>query len=270
MLDLDYAEDSEAETDMNVVMNDAKGFIEVQGTAEGHALQRSELDVLLDLAAVGIEQLARRAGCRSREVTLPAHWVLATGNRGKVAELSALLAEAGLDLRVTAQSELGVDAPPETGTTFVENALLKARHAARVTGLPAIADDSGLVVDALGGAPGVRSARFAGEQADDGANIAKLLAAARAAVARPQRAAFTACSSRSSIPTIAAPLIAAGSWAGEIARAPQGARRLRLRPRVLRSAAAAARQPSSSRQKRTALVTVARRYGGSIELLKNR
>ena len=77
---------------------------------------------------------------------------------------------------MTAQSELGVSAPPETGITFVENALLKARHAARATRLPAIADDSGLVVGALGGAPGVRSARFAGERADDGANIAKLLA----------------------------------------------------------------------------------------------
>ena len=100
-------------------------------------------------------------------MTLPKHWVLATANRGKVAELSALLDAAGLALRVTPQSELGVEAPPETGTTFVENALIKARHAAQLTGLPAIADDSGLVVAALGLAPGVRSARFAGENADD-------------------------------------------------------------------------------------------------------
>jgi XTP/dITP diphosphohydrolase len=108
-------------------------------------------------------------------VTLPPQWVLATGNRGKVVELEALFAEAGLAIRLTAQSELGVTSPPETGVTFVENALLKARHAARVTKLPAIADDSGLVVDALGGAPGVRSARFAGEDSDDRANVAKLL-----------------------------------------------------------------------------------------------
>ncbi len=133
-------------------------------------------------------------------MSLPPHWVLATANRGKVAELSALLAEAGLDLRVTAQSELGVDAPPETGATFVENALQKARHAARITGLPAIADDSGLVVPALGGAPGVRSARFAGEKADDGANVAKLLAAARRSRRSTAALGFTACSSRSSIP----------------------------------------------------------------------
>jgi len=147
--------------------------------------------------------------------------VLATANRGKVAEFSALLAAAGLDLRITPQSELGVSAPPETGSTFVENALTKARHAARHTGLPAIADDSGLVVTALGVAPGVRSARFAGESADDRANIAKLLAALDAP--RIDRAARFHCVlvalEHAEDP---APLIASGSWAGEIAREPQG------------------------------------------------
>ena len=200
MLDLDYAEDSEAETDMNVVMNDAQASSRCKGRPRAR-LQRSELDTLLDLAAVGIERLLAAASRRPREVTLPTHWVLATGNRGKVAELSALLAEAGLEVRVTRATELGVSAPPETGATFVENALLKARHAARVTGLPAIADDSGLVVDALGGAPGVRSARFAGENADDRANIAKLLAALDAPALDRSARDFTACSSRSSIPT---------------------------------------------------------------------
>ena len=92
-----------------------------------------------------------------------------------------------------------MSAAPETGATFVENALLKARHAARVTGLPAIADDSGLVVAALGGAPGVRSARFAGEHADDGANVAKLLACSRRRRSIAARD-FIACSSRSSTP----------------------------------------------------------------------
>ena len=149
------------------------------------------------------------------------HWVLATANRGKVAEFSALLAAAGLDLRITPQSELGVSAPPETSSTFVENALTKARHAARHTGLPAIADDSGLVVTALGVAPGVRSARFAGESADDRANIAKLLAALDAP--RIDRAARFHCVlvalEHAEDP---APLISSGSWAGEIAREPQG------------------------------------------------
>ena len=154
-------------------------------------------------------------------MTLPKHWVLATANRGKVAELSALLDAAGLALRVTPQSELGVEAPPETGTTFVENALIKARHAAQLTGLPAIADDSGLVVAALGLAPGVRSARFAGENADDRANIAKLLATLDAP--NLDRAARFHCVlvalEHADDP---APRIASGSWAGEIARAPRG------------------------------------------------
>jgi XTP/dITP diphosphohydrolase len=155
-------------------------------------------------------------------VTLAPHWVLATANPGKVAELSALLAQAGVALRVTAQSELGVSAAPETAATFVENALQKARHAARVTGLPALADDSGLVVGALGGAPGVHSARFAGERADDGANVAKLLAA----LANPsldRSACFYCVLVALRHADDAAPLIATGSWAGQIARAPKGA-----------------------------------------------
>ena len=147
--------------------------------------------------------------------------MLATANRGKVAELTALLAEARLDLRVTPQSELGVSAPPETGATFVENALTKARHAARITELPAIADDSGLVVPALGGAPGVRSARFAGENADDGANIAKLLAAL-ASPSLDRAASFHCVLVALEHPEDPAPLLAVGSWAGQIARAPQG------------------------------------------------
>jgi XTP/dITP diphosphohydrolase len=154
-------------------------------------------------------------------VSLPEHWVLATANRGKVAELSALLDAAGLALRVTPQSELGVEAPRETGTTFVENALIKARHAARLTGLPAIADDSGLVVAALGLAPGVRSARYAGENADDRANIAKLLAALDAP-AFDRAARFHCVLVALEHPEDPAPLLAAGSWAGQIARAPQG------------------------------------------------
>jgi XTP/dITP diphosphohydrolase len=155
-------------------------------------------------------------------VTLPALWVLATSNAGKVEELSALFAEAGLHLRVTAQSALGVRAPEETGATFVENALLKARHAASITGLPAIADDSGLVVDSLRGAPGIRSARFAGEQADDDANIAKLLGLlAEASISRTAR--FHCVLVALEHPDDAAPLIASGSWHGEIAHAPRGA-----------------------------------------------
>ena len=100
--------------------------------------------------------------------------VLATANPGKQREFQALLAPLGFE--VLLQSELGVVAPDETGDTFEANALLKARHAARCTGLPALADDSGLEVDALGGRPGVRSARYAGEGASDAANNQRLLA----------------------------------------------------------------------------------------------
>ena len=99
--------------------------------------------------------------------------VLATGNAGKVRELASLLSDFGLD--IVAQTDLGVDSAEETGLTFIENAILKARHAAKVTALPAIADDSGLAVDVLGGAPGIYSARYSGEDATDQKNLQKLL-----------------------------------------------------------------------------------------------
>lgn len=99
--------------------------------------------------------------------------VVATTNRGKLAELRRILAD--LPVELVAMDDLGVHAPDETGATFEDNAALKARHAAEATGLPAVADDSGLQVDALGGAPGVRSARYAGEDGDDAANNARLL-----------------------------------------------------------------------------------------------
>ena len=99
--------------------------------------------------------------------------VLASSNHGKLEELRSLLSGSGIEL--IAQSDLGVDDAEETGTTFIENALLKARHATRVTGLPALADDSGICVDALRGAPGLYSARYAGEHGNAGRNIDRLL-----------------------------------------------------------------------------------------------
>jgi len=101
--------------------------------------------------------------------------VIATGNAGKLKELQALLADAAFD--IVSQKTLGVRDADETGLSFVENAILKARHAARATGLPALADDSGLCVDVLGGAPGIYSARYSGEGATDAGNNAKLLQA---------------------------------------------------------------------------------------------
>ena len=97
--------------------------------------------------------------------------VLATSNRGKLAEMVDLLAD--LEVQIQTQSELAIRAPKETGLSFVENAILKARHAAQHSGLPAIGDDSGLEVDALNGAPGIYSARYAGDQASDRANLEK-------------------------------------------------------------------------------------------------
>ena len=114
--------------------------------------------------------------------------VLATGNPGKVRELASLLADFGLD--IVAQTELGVDSAEETGLTFIENAILKARHAAHITGLPAIADDSGLAVDALGGAPGIYSARYAGVDASDQQNLDKLLLTLKDVPDEQRRASF--------------------------------------------------------------------------------
>lgn len=146
--------------------------------------------------------------------------VLATGNPGKVRELADLLAAFGLD--IVAQTELGVESAEETGLTFIENAILKARHAAAVTSLPAIADDSGLAVDALGGAPGIYSARYAGLDASDQQNLDKLLVTLDA-VPDGQRQAQFHCVlvylRHAEDPT---PLVFHGSWEGEITRAEAG------------------------------------------------
>ncbi|MFC0142251.1 XTP/dITP diphosphatase [Erwinia mallotivora] len=146
--------------------------------------------------------------------------VLATGNTGKVRELADLLTSFGFD--IVAQSSLGVESAEETGLTFIENAILKARHASAVTGLPAIADDSGLAVDALAGAPGIYSARYAGEDASDRQNVEKLLQAL-AAVPDGQRQAEFHCVlvflRHANDPT---PLVCHGSWRGEIARTATG------------------------------------------------
>ena len=146
--------------------------------------------------------------------------VVATGNAGKLRELRTLAA--ALATEIVPQSELGVAAVEETESSFVGNALLKARHAARVTGAAALADDSGLEVDALGGAPGVYSARYAGAGACDADNNAKLLAAL-AGVPPPRRARYVAVLVLVTGPEDPAPLVAEGRWQGRIATAPRGA-----------------------------------------------
>jgi XTP/dITP diphosphohydrolase len=146
--------------------------------------------------------------------------VLASGNPGKLQEFAALLADSGLT--VMPQGQLGIDDVEETGLSFVENALLKARHAARASGLPALADDSGLCVDALAGAPGLYSARYAGTHGDNAANNARLLRELEG-VPEARRGAFFICVlvllRHADDP---APLIAEGRWHGHVLDAPRG------------------------------------------------
>lgn len=146
--------------------------------------------------------------------------VLASGNPGKLRELSVILD--GLGYQLHAQSEFDVAEVPETGTTFVENAIIKARHAAAITGLPAMADDSGIEVDVLDGAPGVYSARFSGPNADDAANNA-LLVEKLAAVPPAQRSArYRAVIVFMRHAGDPSPLICEGSWEGMIQLEPLG------------------------------------------------
>ncbi|WNC73213.1 XTP/dITP diphosphatase [Thalassotalea psychrophila] len=140
--------------------------------------------------------------------------VLATGNKGKVKEFSEILSEH--EIEIVPQSDFNVPEVAETGTTFVENAIIKARHAAKITGLPAIADDSGLEVDFLKGAPGIYSSRYAGENGNDKANNTKLLAALDGVETSLRTARFQCVivyMRHSDDPT---PIICQGSWEGEI------------------------------------------------------
>ncbi|CAM3044884.1 RdgB/HAM1 family non-canonical purine NTP pyrophosphatase [Shewanella loihica] len=144
--------------------------------------------------------------------------VLASGNKGKLKEFAEILAEFGIE--VLPQSQFNVQEVPETGTTFVENAIIKARHAAQVTGLAAIADDSGLEVDALEGAPGIYSARYGGEGASDSDNYTKLLGALNDNDKRSARFQCILVYMRhAKDPT---PIICQASWEGSIGFEPKG------------------------------------------------
>jgi XTP/dITP diphosphohydrolase len=144
---------------------------------------------------------------------------MASGNPGKLREMARILAE--FDLQVVPQADFDISEAEETGDTFVENALIKARHAAMLTGLPAIADDSGLAVDALQGRPGVYSARYAGEAASDDDNIDKLLLELQNVDAAERGATFH-CVACFVTPESTQPLIAKGEWHGHIARQRRG------------------------------------------------
>ncbi|AWX15355.1 non-canonical purine NTP pyrophosphatase, RdgB/HAM1 family [Mergibacter septicus] len=145
--------------------------------------------------------------------------VLATGNQGKVKEMSDVLAEFGFE--VIAQTALGIESPEETGLTFVENALLKARYAAKISGLPAIADDSGLVVTALNGEPGLYSSRYA-EEGNDAKNRAKLLEKMQDVPQEKRQAKFVSCIVFLQHATDPSPIIAEGECLGEITFIEQG------------------------------------------------
>ena len=146
--------------------------------------------------------------------------VIATGNTGKLGEIRTLLEPLGME--VLPQSDYCVTPVEETGLTFVENALLKARHASAVSGLPALADDSGLVVDALQGEPGIRSARYAGQDADDRANVHKLLAALDGVEEHRRTARFHCVLALLRHPADPTPILCEGSWEGRIAGVPRG------------------------------------------------
>jgi XTP/dITP diphosphohydrolase len=146
--------------------------------------------------------------------------VLASGNAGKVAEMRDLLSGSGIEL--VPQTALGVQDADETGLTFVENALIKARHAARQTGLPALADDSGICVDALDGAPGLYAARYAGVHGDAEANKARLLRELDGVPPEKRGAYFIAVLVLLRHADDPAPLIAEGRWHGSILLAPRG------------------------------------------------
>jgi len=155
-----------------------------------------------------------------RERALPARLVLATGNAGKLREMRAILAPWGIDVRP--QSEFTRAAAEETGSSFVENALLKARFAAEVSGLPAIADDSGLEVDALHGAPGIYSARYAGPGADDAANNARLLRDLETVPDAERSARYRCAMVYLRWALDPAPLVCRASWEGRIGHVPRG------------------------------------------------
>lgn len=160
------------------------------------------------------------------EATAASQWVLASNNKGKLAEFKRLFAAADLDVTIVPQGQLDIDDAIEDGLSFVENAIIKARHASRASNLPAIADDSGLCVPVLGNAPGIYSARYAGEHGNDAKNNAKLIADLQ-----PIRAASPDTPIKGMFVCVLAlvrhaddplPIIAQGLWQGEILDAPHG------------------------------------------------
>jgi ribonuclease PH len=242
-LDLCYEEDVAAQTDMNVVCTASGDFVEIQGTAEQEPFSRDLLGQLLDLAVAGCGELTR---LQHEALSLwPNEWpflahpdvipmaavagktvVLATRNAAKLRELARILGAedpGGTQVKLVDLDEFpGAPDVPETGATFEENALLKARAIASYTGLPAVADDSGLCVDALSGMPGVLSARWAGGHGDDKANL-ELVLAQVADVPDPRLGAQFVCAAALVVPDAGArEWVVTGRVEGRLIRSPRG------------------------------------------------
>lgn len=223
--DLDYVEDSNAGVDMNLVMTESGQFVEIQGTGETSTFDGQQLNELLVYGKTAIASLIRFQkeavfATFSKQIEVaPKTIVIATGNPGKAKEFTALFSKAGYQIK-TLKDFPELPDVEETGQTFEENARLKAETIAQILQQPVLADDSGLCVDALGGRPGVYSARFAGEQKSDAANNAKLLHELTD-VPDEQRSAHFHCTL-----VFAAPkknsLVVEADWPGRIGRIPRG------------------------------------------------
>ena len=219
--DLDYLEDSSAAGDMNLVMTESGHFVEIQGTGEEATFDDDELNALILHGKAGIAELiayqkeALFEAVEIEEKTI----VIATRNSGKAKEFAALFAKEGYQIKTLLDYP---DLPDveETGMTFEENARLKAETIAQLLQQPVLADDSGLVVDALNGMPGIFSARFAGERKSDAANNAKLLHELTN-VPDEQRTAHFHCTLVFAAPQKES-LVVEADWDGRIARIPQG------------------------------------------------
>ena len=219
--DLDYLEDSSAAVDMNLVMTESGRFVEIQGTGEEATFNDDELNALILHGKAGIAELiayqkeALFEAVEIEEKTI----VIATRNSGKAKEFAALFAKEGYQIKTLLDYP---DLPDveETGTTFEENARLKAETIAQLLQQPVLADDSGLVVDVLNGMPGIFSARFAGERKSDAANNAKLLHELTN-VPDEQRTAHFHCTLVFAAPQKES-LVVEADWDGRIARIPQG------------------------------------------------
>lgn len=224
-VDLDYIEDSACQVDMNLVMTESGRFVEIQGTGEEATFDGDQLNHLLHYGKEAIESLiayqkeALYVQNTANNAVADKTIMIVTGNMGKAKEFEKMFAKAGYQIK-TMKDFPELPEVQETGQTFEENARLKAETIANILQCPVLADDSGLTVDALGGMPGIYSARFAGEQKSDASNNAKLLHELTD-VADENRTAQFHCTLVFAAPQKES-LVVEGIWNGRIARIPRG------------------------------------------------